>query len=234
MFLRQLQTKACWGCYGIKAVSECDSCHGQFSVCVFVLQGGLSVLACSESNDTPHHPNQTTPLSTPQCFPLLPRLSWRQHGMPHTGRSDSLASVTFLSLPWITTQRLPRGSVWNMAVLLFAVIYGGSRACQTTLLRLHFIPEHRNYYACLIHRRGNYSIMVHGEFFAVGLRSRVQEQQTRWSFLIRKTGTVLKYLRRFKCATDSCARLKNCECSCGHVLDLLVLMFEKYNWCWGK
>lgn len=52
-----------------------------------------------------------------------------------------------------------------MAVVLFAVIYGGSRACQTTLLWLHFIPEHRNYYACLIHRRGNYSIMVHGEFF---------------------------------------------------------------------
>lgn len=58
-----------------------------------------------------------------------------------------------------------------MAAVLFAVIYGGSRASHATLLWLHFISLHRNYCACFLGRtqdRGNYSIMGHGEFCWLG------------------------------------------------------------------
>lgn len=171
----------------------------------------------------PHHPNQTTPLSTPQCFPLLPWLSWLQHVTPHTGRSDSRASVTF----WVCHELQPRGSdrgmklagsVWNMAAVLFAVIYGGSQARHATLLWLHFIPQHRNYCACLTRGRGKYSIMVHGEFCCwVEIKNSLQP--TWRPVLIRKMRTVLEHLRRLKCATDSCV------CVAGNCVNAVVVMF---------
>lgn len=75
----------------------------------------------------------------------------------------------FLSLPWITTQ-MPRPE--NESICR-RVKYGCRFACsdiwwqQSCLgapLPLLFTSQHRSNCACLTHGRGNYSIIVHGEF----------------------------------------------------------------------
>lgn len=199
------------------------------NACVCVSQGGLSkVLAFGEVSDTHHHPNHTTP---PLCLPLLCRLSWLHQGTPHTGESDFRASVTF----WVCHELQPRGSdrgmkltgsMWNMAAVLFAVIYGGSQSCHATLLWLLFTPQHRNDCACLMHGGGNYSIIVHREFFCwvywVEIKS--SQQPTCRPVLLRKMRPWVG------CTTDSCvggicemvADVMAWMCSC-------VLIFEKYN-----
>lgn len=141
-------------CVSWHAVGVCDRCSKVF-VCVRPTRGAFTVLACGELSNTPtpHHPNQTTSDSSLQGFisgSVLPSaapvvmvtaLSVTQDDARRWERVSG--SSDFWSLPWIITQRLrgpkPAGSSRNMDVVLFAVIYGGSRAGHATLLQLHFI-----------------------------------------------------------------------------------------------
>lgn len=131
------------------------------SVCVSPTTRGSFTVLAGELNDIPPRTIHSRPPISPlpgdsslgQRFPPLPRLSWSP-GTTHTEGGEWVSGFSdFWSLPWIITQRLRgmklAGSVWNMAAVLFAVIYGGSAASHATLLRLHFISQHRNYCACL-------------------------------------------------------------------------------------
>lgn len=205
--------------------------------CVCPTRGSFTVRAYGQLNDKPYHPNHTMSLSSPQGVivgSVLPSAAL-------------VVMVATLSVTGDSTQRcksLESAMNYNPEALgdeagWQRLKYGCGFVCcdiwrqqckprYTALVALYFSPQKLLFvYAGRMQDRGNYSIMVHGEFSWLGgdqefittnLKAGFGKEEENCARVLEEA----EMCNRFLCTSQNIV----CECSCGHVLDLLILSVQ--------